>query len=193
MAAVVLVLVAVAAWQLLARSTLAEISVTPASMQCDGKDVPATVVPDEFGDAPAPTFQPELTPASDCWITVTVSNHGSRPVHLSSVTFDAMMPGESGRFLLETPRDEFDQRPHEVDESGDAIFDADETIDAGTWTLLTYRIAYRADGASCPGGASQSQDLPTARVSTLHVPRDVRGSVKIVHDTVPTKGNRTCD
>ncbi len=189
----VLAVVAVATWQLLARSALADVAVLPGSMQCDGKDVPGNIVEDSFGDEPpAPTFRPPMTPASECFITVVIANNGPRPVHLSSVTFDAMMPGETGRFLLETPRTDAMEEPREVDQTGDAIFDTDATIEPGSWIDRTYEIHYRDDGPTCVGATLGHSSFPTARVSTMGVGRDVVGTVKLVHEAVPTKGNRGC-
>lgn len=178
-------------WFLRAGATLSAVEVLPHQMRCYGETVPATVVDDPFGDGPPrPTLSPRLRPGSPCTLTVTVHNGGSRTVSVRSMTFPDMMPGATGRFLLETRRDEFQVKPHEDDESGDAIFDVDVDVGPGESRDLSYRIAYRVDGLTCPGGISGTGGFPIASVSADGRPGHVTGSVLLVHETVETIGNR---
>lgn len=190
-AVVIATAIGATAWQLSSRHTISRVTITPGSMRCDGKEVPLKIIRNELGDSP-PTaaFAPHIDPAAECWLTVVVANDGPRSVHLDSLTFDAMMPGESGRFNLEAPRDDAERKPREVDESGDAIFDADETIAGGTWIELTYEIHYRNDGGTCPGVAETVGPFPAAHLSAAGTSANVTGSVLLAYRTVETEANR---
>jgi cytoskeletal protein RodZ len=188
----VVALVGVGVWLVRAHQTFSHVTVTPKSLQCDGKDIPARIIEDEFDESrpPRPTYKARIAPKTECWLTVAVANAGTRAVHLDSMTFPAMMPGESGRFLLETPSTDDGAKPREIAGSGDAIFDVDQTVDAETWIELTYRIGYRADGATCPGGMSGTANFPIAHVSSAGRSADVSGSVNLIYPSVETTANR---
>lgn len=191
--AVVLVLVGVGVWLLRAHQTFSDVAVTPKSLRCDGKDIPSKIVEDEFEDGPPRlAFKTRIEVKTECWLTVVVANSGSRSVHLDSMTFPAMMPGESGRFLLVTPRTIEGTKPHEVDESGDAIFDADQTIAPESWIELTYELRYRPDGATCMKVQSESSGFPVAHVKATGLSANIVGSVDVIHPSVRTTGNRNC-
>jgi hypothetical protein len=192
--AMAVVVVGVGFWLVRAHQTLSQVTVTPKSLQCDGKDIPAKIIENEFDEShpPTPTFKTRIDTTTECWLTVVIANSSSHAVHLDSMTFPAMMPGESGRFLLETPSTDDGTKPHEGAESGDAVFGIDQTIEAETWIDLKYRIGYRADGASCTGGISGTSNFPIAHVSTAWRTADVIGSVYLVHPTVKTTGNQDC-
>ena len=188
--AIVLALSGVGVWLIRAHQTFSDVTVTPKSLRCDGKDVPARIYGADDDDRPPRiAFKTRIEVRSTCWLTVVVANGGSRSVYVDTLTFPAMMPGRSGSFLLVTPRDGSHARPHEVAESGDAIFDADQTVDPDSWIDLTYELRYRPDGATCPNGLSETSGFPIAHVKSMGLSANVVGSVDIVHPTVETSAN----
>jgi hypothetical protein len=198
-AVAVLIMPGAATWVVLTDRALSAIEVLPQSLRCDGKDVPVTLPVDEdtLDDAaPRPTYETRIDVDSECWLTVTVANSGSRTVELESMTFPAMAPGRAHGVLLETTMDEVMAPPHDLDQDGlghgDAAFTVDQTLEAGAWTSLQYRIGYRADGATCTGVTEYLSDLPVAHVRFAGRSADVVGSVSIVHPSVKTTGNRNC-
>ena len=193
----VVLAVSVGLWLRLSGQALSSVEVLPQSLRCDGKTVPVTIPEESIEDAaPRPTFETRIDVDSECWLTVTVANTGQRAVTVESLTFPSMMPGPARGVLLETTEDVFTIPPHDVDpdgeDYGDAVFTVGETIEAGAWTSLVYRIGYRADGATCTGVTAQVKGFPVAHVSAAGRSADVAGSVAIIHPSVKTTGNRNC-
>lgn len=199
-AAVIFVVAAgLTVWFQQTTTALSRVEVLPQSLQCDGKPVPITLPDSDLFDdvAPRPTFENRIDVDSECWLTVAVANTGPRAVTIEAMTFPAMMPGPASGGLLETTADAFMSPPRDLDpdgeDSGDAVFTVDETVEAGAWTSLTYRIGYRPDGGTCLGVMARVSDFPVASVHVLGRSADVAGSVTIIHPSVKTSGNADCN
>ncbi len=131
-----------------------------------------------------------MTLKAECWLGVVVSNKSSHPVHVDSLTFSGMMPGDSGSGVLETPMDDGQRKPHQVDQNGDAIFDVDETVDGDAWIELRYQVRYRSDAATCADGTELHEGFPSAHVSAARMPTNVTGSVVLHVRTIETRVNK---
>jgi hypothetical protein len=174
-------------WQVSARQAIGDVSIVPESLVCNGKPIPYTIDTGEGEDAPRPAFAFSLGAGDECMLTIAVINDGSRDVHVDSMTFPMLKPGDASGVVAEV-----------VDPSGgglgarsgdsdsyDAVFDVDESVSAGEWTSESYIVRYRVPSSTCTAITSGSPDLPTARVSTAGVATDVKGGVTLLIKASP--------
>ncbi|KAA1400361.1 hypothetical protein [Aeromicrobium ginsengisoli] len=188
-AAVALLVVAgvtVAYWQVSARQAMADVRVVPASLVCNDKPTPYGLQADS-GEAPRPAFRFSIAPDDKCLLTVAVVNHGSRTIHVDSMTFPMLKPGgDSGVVIDVTTRaaDGIRARTGGSD-SMDAVFDLGESIEPDESFDWTFVVRYRVPSSTCDAGTSIFSDLPHTRVSRTGVSADVDGDVNLLIKTTP--------
>lgn len=173
-------------WQVSARTAIADVSIVPESLVCNGKPVAYGIDRDEL-DAPRPAFMFSMAPDDECLLTVAVVNDSSRSVRIDSLTFPSLRPGDSSGIVIEIashPNDALKARSDDPD-SMDAVFDVDESISAGGWISERFILRYRVPSSSCSGGITGSPNLPVAHVSQSYVTADVTGSTTLLITSSP--------
>jgi hypothetical protein len=179
-----ILVVGVAVWFQLTSRALAAIEVLPQSMRCGVHETPYVVLPDEMTDtAPFIGFDVTLRPRSFCQLEIFVVNNGSRTVHVDRAVFPGMGSGGSGSALLEITENggRFTREGSgSDDDTGEAVFPIDESLDAGEGYTELFDLRTRA--ARFTGNRDLTQttkDLPQVRISYLGRSRIVDGSVAL--------------
>jgi hypothetical protein len=178
-----ILVVGVAVWFQLTSRALAAIEVLPQSMRCGVHDTPYVVLPDEMTDtAPFIGFDVTLRPRSFCQLEIFVVNNGSRTVHVDRAVFPGMGSGGSGSALLEITENggRFTRTGSGSDDTGDAVFPIDESLDAGEGYSKLFDLRTRAARFTGDRELTQTtKDLPQVTISYLGRSRVVDGSVAL--------------
>lgn len=191
-AVVVAASVALAIWQLLARSALADVEAVPTSLVCDGKPVPLAL-PDDDDLLPEPAFAFTIHLHTVCHLTVAYVNDGSRAVRADSALFPMLYPGDTSGVVIDITGSDGSIRPRSERGGLDARFTVGRTIEPGDWIEETYVLRYRQPVGTCSGGTAGLSDLPVTTFSSMGVRRVVDGRTALsIRSTGPEGATDSC-